>query len=102
MVHGVAALIQRHLPVYCPVRFCHRRDGVGVPRQAHKVGIEVRQIVLEYLRSVALGIDRDEERTRAIRNGTELVKDLRNLEQRGRTDFRAMSEAEEDQERPSL
>ncbi len=64
--------------------------------------IEIRQIVLEHRRGIALRIDGDEQRAGAIGVGSERLHHLRHVEQRGRADIGAMGEAEKHQERLAL
>ena len=64
--------------------------------------IEIRQIILEHGRRVALGIDGDEQRSGAVGVFAERLHDVGNLEQGRRADVGAMGEAEKHQERPPL
>ena len=77
-------------------------DLSAVAGQTLQVRIEARQIILHGVVGVALGVDRDEVGVDAVGIGTHGAKHLRNLEQRGRADIRAMGEAEEDQGRTPL
>ena len=64
--------------------------------------IEAREVILDHGGRVALGIDRDEQRARAIRVGAERAQNLGDLEQRRRADVRAVGKAEKHQEGMTL
>src|SRR5579863_6360363 len=64
--------------------------------------IEIRQIVLQRRRRVALRIDGDEQRPGAVGVLAEAFQHLRNIEQRCRAHVGAMGKAEENQEWTSL
>ncbi len=102
MVHGVAALIERHLLVVDAIGLAGRRDRGRIAGQPDEVRIEARQVVLHDRRRIALGIDGDEEGAGAISIGAERPHDLGHLEQGRRADVRAMGEPEEHQEWTAL
>ena len=64
--------------------------------------VEIRQVIFDDSRAVALGIDGDEQGTSAIGIGSERMQHLRDLEQRRRANIGAMGEPEEHQEWASL
>ena len=101
MVHGVATLVEWDLFEIDPVSLCDCRDGGRIAGQTRKVRIEARQIVLDHRGCITLGIDRDEQRARAIRIGAKRAQNLGDLEQSRRADVRAMGKTEKHQERPT-
>jgi len=102
VVHRVVAVLERNLLVVDPIGLGDGRERLGIAADADQARIEARQVLLELLRRVPLRIDRDEQRIDLLGVGPELAEDLGDVEQGGRTDFRAMREAEKHQERAAL
>src|SRR5215212_12045530 len=67
MIHGVFAAVQRHFLAVDAIALSHLCDCRRVAGQRTEMRIEAREIFLEFLRRVALRIDRDENRTCPIR-----------------------------------
>src|ERR1700674_2338580 len=98
VIHGVVAAFQRHFLGVNEVALQGRGDRRRIAGQTAQARIEARQIVLEYLRRVALRIDAYEQRADPAGVGAEPVEHFRHLEQRRRTHVGTMGEAEEDEE----
>jgi hypothetical protein len=79
VIHGVLTAIQGHLLVIDAVGLGHCRDRGGITGESGEVRIKARQVVLHHRRSVALGVDRDEERARAIGVGAQRAQHLGNI-----------------------
>ena len=102
VVHGVVAAFERDLLGIDAKRLEGGVHRGGVAGQAAQVRVEIRQIVLEHRGRVALRIDGDEQHADTAGVGPEGAQHLRHVEQRRRTNVRAMGEAEEHQERTAF
>src|SRR4051794_3839998 len=102
VIHGIAAAVGRHLLGIDAIGPLRSNDRGFVAGDADDAWIKTRQIVFEFLRRVALWIDGDKQRANILGVGAKRAENLRDLEQRGRTDVRTVGEAEEHQERMAL
>ena len=76
VIHAVVAALRRNLLGVDAIRLFRCIDGRPVACRAAQMWIEARQVVLHHGRRVALGIDRDEKGTRAIRILAERAQNL--------------------------
>jgi hypothetical protein len=80
MIHRVVATIERDLPEIHMIRLGDRRYSRQVAGQSDETRIEGRQIILERVRVVTLGIDGDEQDANLIGVAAEFVEDVRELQ----------------------
>src|SRR3954454_20808175 len=97
--HGVIAVLERHLSGVGPESLHGCIDRRAVPGQADDAIVETAEIALQNLGRVAFGIDGHEQRPQVAPFVARRPQHLRNLEQLGRANIRAMREAEEDEVR---